>query len=65
MNKLETKILRAIETNKLNPEIIGERNWYNYFIRITELVWSRNFHDGYLIEVYTERYGEHLASITI
>ncbi len=47
MISIETKILKAIETNKLNPEILGERNWYNYFIRITELSWNRNFHDGY------------------
>ncbi|MCB6099223.1 hypothetical protein [Flavobacterium psychrophilum] len=65
MNKLETKILKAIQTNKLNSEILGKTKWYNYFIRVTELVWSRNFHDGYLIEVYTEKYGDHLASITI
>lgn len=62
---LEQKILNAIKTNKLNPEILGERKWYHYFIRITELVWSRNNHDGYLIEVYTEKWGEHLASVTI
>lgn len=65
MNKLQSKIKQAIETNKLNPEILGERKWYNYFIRITELVWARNFHDGYLIEVYDEQYGNHLTSITI
>ena len=65
MDKLENEILQAIKTKKLNPEILGERKWYNYFIRITELVWSRNFHDGYLIEVYVEKYGNHLASITI
>lgn len=62
---LEQKILNAIKTNKLNPEILGERKWYHYFIRIAELVWSRNNHDGYLIEVYTEKWGEHLASVTI
>jgi len=65
MNKLETKILKSLETNKLNPSILGERNWYNYFIKTTQLVWSRNFHDGYLIEVYDEKYGNHLASITL
>lgn len=53
MISIETKILKAIETNKLNPEILGERKWYNYFIFVTELVWSRNIHDGYQIEVYT------------
>jgi hypothetical protein len=65
MVNINEKILKAIETNKLNPEILGERNWYNYFIRITELSWCRNFNDGYLIEVYTEKYGNHMASITI
>jgi hypothetical protein len=54
MISIETKILKAIETNKLNPEIIGERYWYNYFICVTELVWARNMHDGYQIEVYID-----------
>jgi len=62
---IEKKIKHSVETNKLNLEILGERFWYGYFIRITELVWARNFHDGYQIEVYTRKYGEHLASITI
>ncbi len=61
----ENKILKAIETNKLNPKILGERNWFNYFIRITELVWSRNNYDGYKIEVYNEKYGQHLTTIFI
>lgn len=65
MSDIESKVLNAVKSNKLNPEILGERNWYNYFICITELVWSRNLHDGYLIEVYTEKYGVHLATITV
>jgi hypothetical protein len=65
MNKIEMKILQALKRSKLNPAILGERKWYNYFIRITELVWSRNFHEGYLIEVYHDKYGEHLCTITI
>ena len=65
MKTVEEKIRRAIETNKLNPEKLGERNWYDYFIRTTELVWTRNFYDGYKIEVYTEQYGEHLATVKI
>jgi hypothetical protein len=36
MNKIENKILKAIDRNKLKPEILGARKWYNYFIRITE-----------------------------
>lgn len=54
MISLETKILKAIKSNKLNPEILGERNWYNYFIRVTELVWTRNNYDGYQIEIYSD-----------
>ncbi|WP_026775932.1 hypothetical protein [Polaribacter sp. Hel_I_88] len=64
MNKIEAKVLEAIESNKLNPEILGERNWYNYFIRITELVWSRNFFDGYLVEVYNKD-EKHLCTIKV
>ena len=64
MRAIEEKIKRAIETNKL-AEKLGERNWYGYFIRITALVWARNLHDGYKIEVYTEKYGEHLTTIKI
>lgn len=36
MTKIETKIKKAIQTNKLNPEILGERKWYSYFIRTSE-----------------------------
>ncbi|MDR3227207.1 MAG: hypothetical protein LBT56_06000 [Prevotellaceae bacterium] len=65
MKNIEEKVKRAIETNKLNPKVLGERNWYNYFIRITELVWARNFHDGYRIEVYEKQYGSHLTTVVI
>ena len=64
MNKTEPKILEAIQKNRLNIQKLGERNWYNYFIRITELVWSRNLYDGYLIEVYNKQ-KDHLATIKI
>lgn len=62
---LETKIRRAIENNKLSLKKLGRRKWYNYFIEIIELVWARNLRDGYQIEVYTEKYGEHLGTIQI
>lgn len=54
MISVENKVLKALKTNKLNPEILGERNWYNYFIRVTELLWARNNFDGYQIDVYTD-----------
>lgn len=62
---IQDKIKKALKTNKLNPNILGERNWYNYFIRTTELVWNRNFHDGYQIEVYSKQYGKHLTTVII
>lgn len=66
MNKLQSKILTALKTNKLNPTKTGERNWYNYFISVNELVWARNFVDGYLIDVYSDKYkSEHLATYTL
>ena len=66
MISVENKILKALKTNKLNPEILGERIWFNYFIRVTELVWARNNYDGYLIEVYTDNSKrDHLATVKI
>ena len=65
MKTIEEKVRRAIETNKLNPEILGGRCWYGYFIRTTELIWAKNLHDGYKIEVYSEKYGNHLATVKI
>jgi hypothetical protein len=63
---IETKILKAIDTNKLNPEILGERKWYNYFISVNKLVWSRNLWDGYEIHVYSNEYKTlHLGTFKI
>lgn len=66
MSKLQSKILKALKTNKLNPNKIGERQWYNYFISVGELVWARNFIDGYLIHIYSDEFKtEHLATYTL
>lgn len=66
MSKLQSKILNALKTNKLNPNKLGERKWYNYFISVDELIWSRNFIDGYLIHIYSDSYkSEHLATYTL
>lgn len=66
MISVKNKVLKALKNNKLNPEILGERNWYNYFIKVTELVWSTNNHDGYLIEVYKDNSkDEHLATVKL
>ena len=66
MSKLQTKILTALKTNKLNPTKLGERKWYNYLISVDELFWARNFIDGYLIHIYSDEYKtEHLATYTL
>ena len=66
MISIDNKIRNAILGNKFNPEILGERNWYNYFIRVTQLVWARNNCDGYQIEVYSDSSKqEHLVTVTI
>lgn len=66
MSKIQSKILKALKTNKFNPTKLGERKWYNYFISIDELVWARNFIDGYLIHIYSDEYKtEHLATYTL
>ena len=66
MSKLQTKILTALKTNKLNPTKLGERKWYKYFISINELVWARNFVDCYLIHIYSDDYKtKHLATFIL
>jgi hypothetical protein len=63
---LQAKILTAVKTNKLNPTKLGERKWYKYFISVDELIWARNFVDGYLIDIYSDEYKtEHLATYTL
>ena len=66
MISIENKVIKAINTNKLNPEILGERYWYNYFINFSELIWERNNYDGYQIEVYSDNSKrDHLATSKI
>lgn len=66
MSKLQSKILTALKTNKLNPTKLGERKWYNYLISVDELIWARNFVDGYSIDIYSDEYKtEHLATFTL
>ncbi|GHV36556.1 hypothetical protein FACS1894178_7900 [Bacteroidia bacterium] len=48
----------------LSP-VYCERNGNFLRLQLSELVWTRNNYDGYKIEVYTEKYGIHLATIVI
>jgi hypothetical protein len=66
MNEIQAKLLNALKNNKLNPNKTGERQWYNYFISVDELVWARNYIDAYLIHIYSNEYKkEHLATYTL
>ncbi|MDR1984267.1 MAG: hypothetical protein LBQ28_05525 [Prevotellaceae bacterium] len=68
MKSLEEKIQRALYTNKLNPaKYTGKgKRWYNYYVEAYELVWARNFRDGYEIMVYeNEEKREHLATVMV
>ncbi len=62
--KLEQKIKKAIDNKRLKL-LNGNKYWYGYFLSIQELVWVRNNHDGYLIDVYDEEYGSHLLRFQI
>ena len=51
MKIISWKIFNSIEKNRLKL-IEWKRKWYNYIISIQELVWSRNFKDGFIIDIY-------------
>lgn len=53
--KLHKYIKRAASKNQLKLES-GGRYWRKYYIEIVELVWARNFRDGYQIDVYEDKY---------
>lgn len=60
---IKHQIIDAINCNRLSLKNEGEKFWHNYKIRVTKLFWSRNLHDGYLIEVYDKHSGLHLNTI--
>ena len=65
---LEEKLRYAVENHKLNYEkYFGNGcKWYHYYLEIWELVWARNFCDGYKIFVYNNEYwNKHLATLTV
>ena len=62
---IEEKIIKAIKNNRLKLKN-GDRNWYEYYISIKELVWARNNHDGFVIDVYSdESRSLHLTTILL
>jgi len=60
---IEDKIFRAIENEKLSLKNEGEKYWFNYKLNITFLYWSRNFHDGYQIDVYDKESEDYLDRV--
>jgi len=61
---LEEKIHKAINGNRLKL-VEGEKYWYNYFLSIQELVWIRNHHDGYLIDIFDKDKTTHLLRMIV
>jgi len=64
MMDLEEKIHKAINGNRLKL-VEGEKYWYNYFLSIQELVWIRNHHDGYLIDIFDKDKTTHLLRMIV
>jgi len=65
---LEERLKYAIENNNLIFEkFFGDGSkWYYYYLVVVELVWVRNFYDGYVIFVYNNEYqDEHIATFTV
>jgi ppGpp synthetase/RelA/SpoT-type nucleotidyltranferase len=58
------KVYEAITNDNFDFDK-GSREWHKMYLDITPLVWARNMQDGYKIDVYSERYGEHLGTIDI
>ncbi len=65
MKTIEEKIKSAVDSGRLNLNKFGWRKWHKYYINTMELVWARNMHDGYQIDVYDGRTENHLAKIII
>ena len=61
---IETKIKNAVENGRLKL-VEGIRNWYNYTLSITEMVWARNLFDGYQIHVYKKDTNIHIATVYV
>ena len=65
---LEEKLKYAVENHKLNYEKFFGKGckWYHYYLEIWELVWARNFIDGYQIFVYDSKdRKEHYGTFTV
>ena len=65
---LEERLRYAIESDKFKFEkFFGNGcKWYSYYLVVWELVWARNFCDGYKIHVYDSEYkNEHIATFTV
>jgi len=59
----QTYFEKAIENNQLKLEE-GKRQWRKFNLDISELIWARNFFNGWLIHVYDLDY-HHLCSLKI
>jgi hypothetical protein len=65
---LEEKLKYAVENDRLKFEkFFGNGcKWYHYYLEIWELMWARNFCDGYKIHVYdSEERREHYGTFLV
>ena len=56
------KIAKAIDKGSLSI-FGGTKNWFNYYLNISKLVWARNLVDGF--HVFIQFDGRHLGTIEI
>lgn len=61
INRL-TKIARAIDNGRLSLHG-GYKNWHEYYLNMTKLVWGRNLVDGYSVFIQLDDF--HLGTIKI
>ena len=64
-NPILLKVVDGINSGKLKILRGGEKMYGNIKLSITELVWARNFEDGFDIDVYDGKFGSHVGSISL
>jgi hypothetical protein len=64
-NPLLKKVVDGINSGKLKILRGGEKMYGNLKLSITELIWARNFEDGFTIDVYDGKHGSHIGQIDL
>jgi hypothetical protein len=58
------KITSAHKRGTLKPRH-GQKDYSKYTLQFTELIWARNFWDGWQIEVFEKRTNNHITTVKI